>query len=445
MRAGGELERRTLIWAAADPLPLSRYGRWVRSGVSRVGWLAGLAFATRAVWGFVTIRQQVADAADYLLLGTNLKGGHGFSLDDAAPFRATDFRLPGYPALLALFRLVLSQDVAIVLLNASLGALAVVGLVLIAERVIPHPWPVVVGVVGAVWPPMVTYTGYALTENLTVAAVTWLVWGAAAEPGRRRDAAMLLASIGLLFCRAEGIVIVAAALAIVYAGRAWRTGAVIGLVLVALTVGWVARNDAQVGRLELTDPAYRNATLLLSVNHGDINDPDFQQGVGFARRAPVGDNGRSEYQQLVKDRLSDGLTGSTVAYKMKSVASLPFGPVVYEWANTSAGGSVGDALAGRTPRDLARLAWDAALAVMYVLAAAGLWSWWQEGRKRLVLAVLLYPVVVLLVSVPFHAEQRLWFAAAWVLVVPAVGKLSARRSTSSAMTSPTRSRSAAQT
>lgn len=376
--------------------------------------VGALAFAMRALYGFATIGSQRFDAFEYNRLAENLRKGHGFSMAAHAPFVASDIRLPGYPALLSTVRLVLGQKASIVVLNSVLGAVAVLGLMAIARRLLPGRWWIVVGLVGALYPPLVTYSPLALSEDLSVAALTWFVYGACCEERPRARAGILaLTGIALTLGRAEGVVVAVVGALIAYGLRSRRAWALVG-VFVLVAGGWAVRNSVQLGRFEIADSAYRDATVLLSVNKGNFQDPTYQRAFAIGRYHPLAS--RTSLHTEVSNRVSTALRTrlvATVRRKAYSLAKLPFGFVVFSWAERSAGVVSGAA------RNAVRVPWDIVLLAEYVLAGLTLKSWWGADRRR-VLAFLFYPALTFALSVPFFAQPRLWLAAEWVLIVPAV-------------------------
>ena len=118
------------------------------------------------------------DALEYLRLGHNLATGNGFSLSAHSPFHPTDWRMPGYPALLAVIHWLHLGDTGVVVLNSLLGALAVAAVLLVGRRVFAdRPRSrLALGLAAALYPPLITYTGMAFSENLSIAAVSWLAY-----------------------------------------------------------------------------------------------------------------------------------------------------------------------------------------------------------------------------------------------------------------------------
>jgi hypothetical protein len=409
------------------------WGAATRVGRIELALVAG-AFAVRLAYGLSTSLLTGGDAAQYLVLAHNLADGHGFSLAANAPYGPSDFRMPGYPALVAVAFLLKTGDSGVVFLNSLLGTAAVVAVALIARQVFPNAPGLRLLAVAAVafYPPLVTYSSVAYAENLSVAAVTWFVYVAffkPIDPGRRWHWLVWLfaTSTAVVLARAEGVVVVVMAVILIWRLRRLSlpfAAAALACVLVA-PVGWIARNEVATHRLELTDSLDRDVTLLLSFNDGNLNMPLYRQGIALAYRSTSAS--RSGFHRAVDRYISDALSqrpGHVAAYKLKSLANLVFLPVVWRWS-ASRDYSFSDAVRDPTARNLVRLMWSVVLVLEYVCAAIGISWWWRRGQPQYVAGILLYPAVAFLLAIPFHAELRLWFAAAPLIAVPAAQGLGA--------------------
>ena len=94
--------------------------------------LSVVAFVFRLIVGNANA-QFGGDAPQYTGLAKNLAAGHGYSYAHTAPFLASDIRLPGYPALLAVAFRFSESRWSIFILNALLGAVATFLVWLIAD------------------------------------------------------------------------------------------------------------------------------------------------------------------------------------------------------------------------------------------------------------------------------------------------------------------------
>lgn len=402
--------------------------------------LAIIAIAVRLIVGLSAGLFTEEDSREYLRLGYNLAHGHGYSFSASPPYTPTDYRMPGYPALIAVADWLHAGYDGIVVVNVLLGALTTVAMFAIARRVFAEQPRLAfgVGLAAALYPTLVAFAAVGYSENLYVCAICWFIYAVFFQPtrdgGRLRSIVTIFVSGTLVaFARSEGIVVLVAASVIgLWLRNGARRGIVIALALVLIApVGWALRNDAAVGRLELTDPVGRDMTLLLSFNNGRLTSPLFHYGLVIARDQPaLGDalprnaasvSERGAYHDAVISYVKVSLRtrlGGIIAYKAKSLAELPFVPIVWQWS-THSDYAITESASHVTPRNLARLAWGVLLLLEYCLALGGLVRWWQQRRYRDLAAVMLYPVIVFGLAIPFHAELRLWFPAALLLLLPA--------------------------
>lgn len=393
-----------------------------------------VAFAVRVVAGVLSGSTQGGDASEYLRLAHNLATGHGYSLATHAPFTPTDWRPPAYAALLVPVEWLDGRHFGVVILNALLGTAAVWAVALIARRVF---WerPRLGGLsawAAAVYPPAVTFTGLVLSENLSAAAGCWLVYLLFfAVIGRGRHLALWLSAVFvagsmLILDRAEGILIVLLGLLLAVAVRRIRI-TLAGIALVAVLIvpaAWVSRNDAELGRIELTDAVYRDANLLLSVNDGDPTDPLYRRGVALAYAGTSNSTERAAYHRAVMQRVSEVLRArpaDVLSFKAKALGNFVFVPLVWNWAleHFTENYTLGDAVRHLNARDAARVAWSLVLVVQYAAALLGLWLWVRQRRYREVCGLLVYPVVALALTIPFQADERQWWVAGFLMLVPA--------------------------
>ncbi len=130
-----------------------------------------------------------ADAGQYVRIASNIvkHGMISMAYPDAADPTPDSYRGPGYPALVA-FTMLLGGDEKwyhyLLKIQAVLGALSVALTMLIARRWLAFPYAIGAGLLVAVWPHMVTLSGYILTETLfgfTVLLSTYLLCRAASS------------------------------------------------------------------------------------------------------------------------------------------------------------------------------------------------------------------------------------------------------------------------
>jgi hypothetical protein len=396
----------------------------------RILGLAVAAFVLRVAVGLSLVGTQGGDALEYERIGHNLADGHGYSLAAAPPFAPTDFRLPGYPAVLALVDLVGGSNTALVIANSLLGAAAVAILVLIANRVFPDR-PVLgiwVGALAVVYPAFVTFTGVAYSENLAIPAVCVFIYATFLSRAPRTSWRWILpvAATGAVVAltRPEGIALVA--LGLIASAVLRRPPLLLALAAVAATavapVAWAIRNDIEVHRFEFSDPTSRDVTLLLSTNDGDVHDPLYLRGFQLGYDGTSSASQRQTYHREVTSSIRHALKTNrnhVFVYKAKSLFNFPFVPVVWTWSSAH-DYSFTEAAQDLTGRNLLRVAWSFLLVIEYGLAVFGLVTWWRHRERGRVIAFALYPTLAVALAVPFHSELRLWFAAAALLLVPAV-------------------------
>jgi 4-amino-4-deoxy-L-arabinose transferase-like glycosyltransferase len=105
------------------------------------------------------------DGKDYDALALSLAGGTGYAIDHIP----NTFRPPGYPLFLAAVYALAGHSYAVVkVLQSLIGALTCVLVVMIGERLFSKRTGVIAGVIAAVYPFLVLYSGFLLSEILFV-------------------------------------------------------------------------------------------------------------------------------------------------------------------------------------------------------------------------------------------------------------------------------------
>jgi len=216
-----------------------------------------LAFATRAAYALAadpTILP-VSDAGGYRLLGRHLAEGKGYirpydlALVDVV--RPTAEFPPGFPALLGVLHALGLRSVQAQRLGlAALGALAVVGVVLLARRFLPHRWALGVGLVAAVHPALFAPESALLAESLFLWAVVAVLLAAVRfreQPTPPRAALLGLLGGAATLVRSEGLVLavlLAVPLLLTPPPRRIRVGAAAAVLVGALLLpgAWALRN-----------------------------------------------------------------------------------------------------------------------------------------------------------------------------------------------------------
>jgi hypothetical protein len=228
-------------------------------------WNAGLtgiflvALATRVTYALAAAPNilPISDAGGYRLLGQHLAEGRGYirpydrALADVV--RPTAEFPPGFPALLGLLhavglRSVPAQRIAL----GALGALAVVGIVLLARRWLSRRGALVLGLVAAVHPALFAPEAALLAESLFL----WLVVLVLLAVVRFRESptperAVLVGLLGgaATLVRSEGLVlaiVLMVPLLVTAPPRRIRVGAAAALLVGALLLpgAWALRNLA---------------------------------------------------------------------------------------------------------------------------------------------------------------------------------------------------------
>ena len=111
-----------------------------------------------------------ADAAQYYSIGWNLvhHGVVSMAIPDSVAPSPDSYRSPGYPLLVAL-SIQLGGDEKgyhyLLLLQALLGALSVGLTIAIARQWLSFTYAIIAGLTAAIWPHLVTLSGYVLTET----------------------------------------------------------------------------------------------------------------------------------------------------------------------------------------------------------------------------------------------------------------------------------------
>ena len=148
--------------------------------------LVFFAFAFHVVLGWV-FTYYGGDAPEYTRIAKNLAVGHGYSIAGHAPFVATDIRLPGYPAVLALAFLINGSHWSVILLNALLGAASTFFVWLISRRLqLSRGRALWATGISAFVISTASFAGVALSENLSMPAVLAFVYFVLLRPPESR-------------------------------------------------------------------------------------------------------------------------------------------------------------------------------------------------------------------------------------------------------------------
>ena len=189
------------------------------------------------------------DAGQYVQYAHNLVHHGTYSLDEQAPPKPDAFRSPGYPLFLALTMWIAGEEHYYALARytqVALGAAMVLLAFWLASLALPYAAALVVAVLVALSPHLVTSTGYILTETLFgFLLLGLLLVGIGARRQRPRTllaAAAALAAAGLVNETALLLPVALAAVLWRLGAPRWVCAAFVGVVVV--TGGsWAARNQ----------------------------------------------------------------------------------------------------------------------------------------------------------------------------------------------------------
>ncbi len=203
------------------------------------------------------------DSAEYHLLAANLVDGHGFSRAHQAPYLPTNFREPGYSSLVAAVYAVSNQssDAVAVVQSMLLGLSALLS-TLIGYRVFGDRRVALLGgVLVALSPDLGDHARYEMSEALFVPVLllaTWLAlraWQTRSTPlGAWSGLVYGLAGYVRVMALPTGMLVAAASVVWDWwhGERRIRWAAVLIAVMLLSAVPWMARNQAELGRLSFT-------------------------------------------------------------------------------------------------------------------------------------------------------------------------------------------------
>lgn len=185
---------------------------WARSARGRMVLIALLAFAVRSVYVLTYSRNAPLgfDANRYYELGRRI--ADHFSYDDATIGKPSALFPPGYPALLALGRVVgLGTRTKLLMLAVCVGTATVVMIAKLAREHAGESVGTVAGVLAAVYPNLFLADGALMTESLAallVVALLWLALRWQQQPTIRYALGIGLASSWYCLTRSDGFVFV---------------------------------------------------------------------------------------------------------------------------------------------------------------------------------------------------------------------------------------------
>ena len=228
--------------------------------------IGALALAVRVLYVLVQTRAQLFDApfvaADsvlYLELGANIGAGEGMRTDEGP----TAFVGPVYPLLIAVLLRAGLDPLGIGLFQALIGAAAAVLVALVARELAiaagydTRAQPVVMWVAGigtALYPHMVLWTGYVLTETLFLCLAAGCVY-ATLQAARKASlpAAVAAGALGSFASLTRSAFLACAILILGWliwsaSGRRYALAVLFFVALAFPMALWAARNAADLGR-----------------------------------------------------------------------------------------------------------------------------------------------------------------------------------------------------
>ena len=195
----------------------------------------------------------IADAADYHQIAASIAEGHGY-VNTAA--QATAWRPPGYPAFLSLiYRLTGPSVTGATIVQTFVGALTVLMLMLFGSTILSPIESVIAGVITAVYPALVCLPRLLLSENLSLLLTLTTLWAVAMYlKSRRVQWLVLFGTVGGLNTLVRGgnlvlpIILGAGLLIVTFRRKSddWKrlsAGLLLALVaFVVVLIPWTVRN-----------------------------------------------------------------------------------------------------------------------------------------------------------------------------------------------------------
>lgn len=213
-----------------------------------------------------------SDADEYFQLARNLLAGHGYSMDAAAPFHASAWRVPAYPAFLAALLSLGLEEKGMQLLQAVLAAAtATFAFVMTARRTACGLWCCAAICLLLALPLLasaMSLTPEVLNCLLLLPVFALLTGGQA----RQLFIAGLLLGIGSLL-RLENLLLACLlCMTLLVLRKQARPALLVALGFAIATTPWLLRNWQQTGIASLTDPIYSYSNLAIGTS-GEYDDP----------------------------------------------------------------------------------------------------------------------------------------------------------------------------
>jgi hypothetical protein len=378
--------------------------------------LVGSAFGFRIVLGYL-FTYYGGDAPGYTIIGRNLAAGRGYSVALHAPYLATDIRLPGYPALLALAFSVSSSHWVVILLNALLGAFSTLLVWYIARGLhLTRTMALWSMGIAAFCLATASFAGIALSENLSVPAVLAFVYVVLVKPPQSLLRLFVLGSVlaWVVALTRDELVIFVVLTAVVAARRANLR--VVGTVLLVACFllgsgAWVIRNQVQVHRTELVDSLMSDAVVVATLNGQNFSAPLYVRSQNMAFDPRTTQAQRAQVQQQVYAYakhmiLHEPLTVAEqqATYYLEAFFPVPIFGVTY----------------ASSLLFLERMVWSVFLLAEYALALVTAVKWWGVGRHRDIVSIGLFPAFIMAFMVFIQPVFRCWLPSVLLLLPAAV-------------------------
>ncbi|ULU25055.1 glycosyltransferase family 39 protein [Dyella terrae] len=394
-----------------------------------IAWIGVTLLALGLRWAYLS-RMEVdgplrGDAGQYVSYAWNLVHHGVFSKN--APGSANvvpdSFRDPGYPSLLAALMLV-SDDFSpwyhhVLLFQGLLGALTVALLMAAARPWLGMKGAVVAGLLMAIWPHSITFTGYLLSETATA---FWVALGLfLLQRTATRNSLPIMVGCGIAFGIAALTNAVMIPFAAILASIFWWRGnftrsmaLALAIASLLLPIAWGVRNaqlppaESSSGRALLNAiqgswPEY-HASYIASIE----GDPNAQRVQGSIQHEyDVAMTSRSAGMALVSARMGEHPLRYLGWYASKPA-------LLWDWAIRMGQGNIYQyaalhSLLNEQPilKALVALCWVLNPLIMCLALAGVLLVWMKErGRSPLSLAVAVLAVYVTVVYSLLQAEPR---------------------------------------
>lgn len=383
--------------------------RLTTSTRDRVVMLVVVAAVVRLLWWLVLTPHYVPDADDaqYLELARNLADGKGFALQyPGLEVHDTAFRPPAYPALLALVGWIFGPAIVVGrLLNVALGVAVVLLGAQYGRRAFGPRVGLLVGLLLAVYPPLVANDVVLLSEPLGQLLLLAVLLSL---HERRWALAGLFAGLSVLTRPSAQALVLLLVLWVLWRAD-WRAALRLVVVAVVVVVPWVVRNVVQVDTVGVVSSNGFTAAAVYgpeAQDRGDFVDPTTDPAYdGTGLEMAAFDEG--DWNEQLTDLALEGL-GDDPAYVVEVV-----GRNALEWFELDP--RQGEVAEQKDGRNLTARRW--ALPAVYVVSVLGVVGLWLHRREPEVWLLALVAAYFTVMSLLLVAAPRLRAPVDLVLVV----------------------------